>query len=213
MEYASIYQLNSYEHSEEAAKSRRVRDMIKAGRNFNGLMNSLQKKIQDSNHDFLRKYLNPNTIVVPVPSSNIYSEGNLWVPLEICKSLVGVGLAGEVVPCIKRIKKIRSSSSCKNADERPNVSEHLDTLKVSNLILGGADVILVDDILTLGRTSMACSIKLKEAFPGISVKLLALMRTRNIEGFVRSSYPEEGHITINESTGKTSISPLWGTSF
>ena len=52
---------------------------------------------------------------------------------------------------------------------------------MNNIIIPETTIIIVDDILTLGRTSMACALKLSEIYSEKEIKIFCPFRTRSFE--------------------------------
>jgi hypothetical protein len=128
--------------------------------------------------------------------------------MVIASCLKGVGLAGDVAPIIRRERAVRKSSIQPNADARPSVTEHKESFEVSGLLIPPAHITLVDDVLTLGRTGMACAQKLHEVFPRAEIRFFSVVRTQSlvldIERLVDVSV---GNIHYNPDSGRTSREP------
>jgi hypothetical protein len=68
-----------------------------------------------------------------------------------------------------------------------------------------SNLTLVDDVLTLGRTSIAGASRLAEKFPNPSIRVFSLIQTKgigpdlDIESLINI---ETGSITYNHQTGK-----------
>lgn len=75
---------------------------------------------------------------------------------------------------------------------------------MKNEMLQSDQITLIDDVVTLGRTSYACAQKLHETCPDMKIKLFALMRTKgltpDIDVFIE---PSVNAITYNKRTGNT----------
>jgi len=50
----------------------------------------------------LRELFAGNPCLVPAPSSFLLLKGALWVPLNLARALVNVGLGGQVRPLLRR---------------------------------------------------------------------------------------------------------------
>lgn len=203
--FACIYNYNTNLSTEQAKRSQIVVNRLKSGR-LEGLIEAWQKNDLLAKHSFLKDFLSDDSVLVPAPNSHLYREDSLWTAREICKVLLQGLLAKEVITCIKRTSPIRRSSQYKTAQERPSVTEHISSLTVDNLAICPREIIIVDDVLTLGRTTVACAIKFKEICPNTDIKILAISRTKNLEPFINSLNPEQGTINYNVSSEKTSIS-------
>lgn len=91
------------------------------------------------------------------------------------------GLGNKVYECIQRVKPIPKSSSQHSAETRNSVQTHLDSLVVNNFIIPETTIIIIDDILTLGRTSMACALKLNKIYSEKEIKIFCPFRTRSFK--------------------------------
>jgi len=72
-------------------------------------------------------FFQPNTILVPVPSSSLMQPDTLWVPDRIATALAKVGIGREVVACLVRTTALRKAAWT-DSSERPKPREHVDTI-------------------------------------------------------------------------------------
>lgn len=164
-----------------------------------------------------------NVVLVPVPGSHP-GPNTLWVGERLAWCLRHMGLADAVWPCLRRRYPVRKSAFAA-AGERPSVLEHYASFVVersaarsgglaksrhrassANLpeVLSGGpsrtsglapQLVLVDDVVTRGRTLLAAAARLREAFPGHGIRAFALMRTlERGELPWRNPDPREGEI-------------------
>jgi hypothetical protein len=205
--YACFANYSPRGQSNLSATSRRVCGAVKAGR-----VQVLDKIVSDmtgAGFVHLRPFFEDNTTLVPIPRSAPLPDNALWPAKVISERLRLGGFAREISPCISRTRAIRKSSSSDGAANRPTVQEQYDTLNVArNGLFVPERITLVDDVLTLGRTSFACAMRLHEAFPDAEIKLFAVIRTKGFEPeLARLVDPEIGQITFNRNSGKTSRNP------
>ena len=146
-----------------------------------------------------------DVVLVPVPGSRPQT-GAPWVGERLAWCLKDMGLAGAVWPCLRRRHPVRKSAFAA-AGERPSVLEHyasfavecgeadhgglangrqmsladgsLRPLAARRLRGAGATpaLVLIDDVVTRGRTLLAAAARLREAFPAREIRAFALMRT------------------------------------
>jgi orotate phosphoribosyltransferase-like protein len=64
---------------------------------------------------------------------------------------------------------------------RPTVYDHYQSFAVVQTLPPDAEILLVDDVVTKGRTLVAGAMRLREAFPQAQIRAFALLRTK---GFV-----------------------------
>lgn len=204
IDYATILQYSPRGKSEKSVKSRTVKDTIKAGRI--GQYKKRVSQIITDNQDQLSPFLNKDVTLVPAPRSSITRESDLWPALEICKLLASLEL-GIVAPCLIRHQAVRKSHLFYNAEQRPSIAEQYDSMAVKDYV-PTENITLIDDVLTMGRTSIAGSSRLAEKFPNATVRLFALIRTM---GFVPDIDDilnvQLGTVTYNDFTGKCTRTP------
>jgi adenine/guanine phosphoribosyltransferase-like PRPP-binding protein len=101
---------------------------------------------------------------------------------QLAMALHELGLARGVWPAIARQFPVRKSATAL-LGERPTVRQHYESLSVSAAPRGPVQrVVLVDDVITRGRTLLAAATRLRGAFPHTDVRAFALVRTL---GFLR----------------------------
>jgi hypothetical protein len=159
-------------NSELSQRSRRLRGAIKAGRE--PVIRSAFPFLKAAG--VLEPFLNPAVTLVPVPRSAPLAEGALWPSKVIADLLIEGGFGGEVLPCIRRVSAVQRSASARPED-RPLWPTHYDSLVVEAQLIKPAQITLVDDVLTMGRTTYACAQRIREAFPHADVRIFAMMRT------------------------------------
>lgn len=119
-----------------------------------------------------------NSALVPVPRSTPLIEGAVFPAKIICETFVSNGLGESVADCLKRKYAIPKSSGQFHADTRNTVQAHQDSLQVTPILITEPTIIVVDDILTLGRTSMASALELQKVYPDKEIKIFCAIRTR-----------------------------------
>lgn len=146
-----------------------------------------------------------DVVLVPVPGSHPAASAH-WVGERLAWCLRDMDLAGAVWPCLRRRYPVRKSAFAA-AGERPSVLEHYASLAVDRAaassgelakwsqrpspanpgqtLAGGQSLrarsapqlVLIDDVVTRGRTLLAAAARLRAAFPGREIRAFALMRT------------------------------------
>jgi hypothetical protein len=161
--------------SENAAKSRRLLGACKNGNSeFSRILAG--QIIENNESSFF-----DNSVLVPIPRSTPTVEGAVFPSNVIAETLVRNGLGNGVSACLKRMVAIPKSSGQYSAETRNSVQTHLDSLSVEPELIMEPNLILIDDVLTLGRTAMASAIKLKESFPEKNIRIFCPFRTRGFE--------------------------------
>lgn len=163
--------------SEPSQRSRRIKDAIKAGR-----VSQIEKAIPSLGRPaaaVLQPFLNPDVTLVPVPRSAPLREDALWPSLVISEVLQAAGYGRAVSPLLTRITAVRKSSTAP-ASERPLIHEHKESLEVRADLLAPEQITLVDDVLTMGRTTAACAELLQVQYPNSTIRIFAMLRTQGL---------------------------------
>jgi hypothetical protein len=141
---------------------------------------------QAMRHGMLSGLFARESVLVPVPGSGSATRG-VWAAHRLALALHGVGLGGSVWPGVVRRFPVRKSATALNAD-RPTVQQHYESFAVTTRpIVAGLPfpptrIVIVDDVITKGRTILAAAMRLQQAFPNSDVRAFALIRTM---GFLR----------------------------
>jgi predicted amidophosphoribosyltransferase len=78
---------------------------------------------------------------------------------------------------------------------RPTVARHFDSFRLEPSALRLSNVVLIDDVITRGRTLLAAAARVSEAFPGAQIRAFALLRTQGLtDGFESLLEPCRGEI-------------------
>ena len=134
-------------------------------------------------HGVLKDFLNQNQVLVPVPGHAKRKADSAWPSIYIANTAVSLELGKNVLPCIRRHTAIRKSSLIRLADDRPTVDEHMQTLKIDAELESPSRITLVDDVMTLGRTSFACALLLHQRWPEADIRFFAMFR-HQLSGYV-----------------------------
>ena len=116
------------------------------------------------------------TYLVPMPGSSASHTG-VWAAERLATALYGVGLGKAVWPCLRRRYAVRKSATALSGD-RPSVGQHVESLSVAMTLAGPPQrLVLIDDVITRGRTILAAAARLHEALPNADIRAFALVRT------------------------------------
>jgi len=141
-------------------------------------------------HGRFASVFDARTVLVPVPGSTTLQRAD-WVGARLAWCLKELRLGAAVHPLLLRRYPV-SKSAFAAAGRRPSVLEHYASFAVapgfgeSALITqrgfpakpgGELRLMLVDDVITRGRTLLAASRRLGESFPGAKIRAFALLRT------------------------------------
>lgn len=199
--YGALANYHPRGNSEYAKQSQEICGRVKAGdaKVIVSTFNCLSAQAAG----FVKDFLDNETTLVPVPrSSPLSSAATLWPAKVIADLLIEQGYGKEVYPCLVRTQAIRKSSLYYDSESRPSVTEHHNSIGVSpDLRPAPVKITLVDDVITLGRTTSACAQLLKKAFPEAQIRILTIVRTQQKE-LDELHGPFTGKITCYAS-GKT----------
>lgn len=139
-----------------------------------------------------------NPWLIPIPRSSQVQDA-LWVPREITIAMQSRGL-GQSVECMVRRSPVPTSHTGPAAN-RPNALRHYESMTVKPTILPPPrEIVLIDEIITSGATSLGAVNRIKEAFPDADVRVFAVMRTISNSGEFRTIVdPCNGWITLRDN--------------
>ena len=176
LNFASLAVFSPRGQSEVSERSRRLRDAVKAGRR--DVFERAAVRVQ-SESDMFRQIFESCPVLIPVPGSSPRIRGALWVPERIAEAFCAAGLGSSVVSCLERIEAV-PKSAFSPPGERPSVARHLKTLEVMGSVGDYEDLLLIDDVVTRGRTLFAAATVLKGAFPKANISGFALLRAMGL---------------------------------
>ena len=113
---------------------------------------------------------------VPIPASAPSEDGSAWVSTRLANALVAAGLGATCWPGLQRTRSVRKSSGARPG-ARPSVAEHRLSLQVERSESPPRQILLIDDVVSRGRTLFAASLCVREAFPTAEIRAFALLRT------------------------------------
>ncbi len=165
----------------------------------------------------LNDFIPFTSTLIPLPKSAPLLENAVWPGRDICEMLLSKGLGGDYQPLIKRIRAVPKAAFQLNAEERPTVEVHINSMELDESTVFSEhiyEIVLVDDVVTQGRTAYAAFVKLQARFPGIPIKLFALTRSDSFHKINHWSDPARSEIIFYPSSGKTfhnmDMTPLGG---
>jgi len=137
-----------------------------------------------------------NPVLVPTPRSSLVRPDTLRVPQRLANALARRGLGSRVEACLNRFKAVRKSATSQGAD-RPKAIEHYNSMEVQKVFPEPAEILLIDDIVTRGATTLGSVNRLAEAFPHARIRVFAAMRTISPPDVFQSLIdPCLGHIEL-----------------
>jgi hypothetical protein len=127
-------------------------------------------------NESLAEHLDASPVWVPVPGNAPAAPGARPVSEHLALALLRAGVGGNLWTGLCRRRAVRkSATSCPG--KRPTVAAHFDSFEVERDLPPPARVVLLDDVITKGRTLMAAAMRLNDAFPDIEIRAFAMLRT------------------------------------
>lgn len=129
----------------------------------------------------LRSFFEPDDVLVPVPGSNPRRAEAQSVTAHLARALINQGLGCKTWSGLRRERAVRKSATATSA-HRPTVVAHYDSFAIDPAldILRPAHIVLIDDVVTKGRTLLAAASRLSEACPHSRIRAFALLRTMGL---------------------------------
>ncbi len=128
----------------------------------------------------------PGAILVPVPGS-ARSGAAPWAALRLAVALSEVGFALRIWTGLRRRYPVTKSATAPST-ARPTVHQHYDSFAALPPAMPIRRIVLIDDVITKGRTLLAAAARLRTELPYCEIQAFALIRT---QGFV----PHIEHLT------------------
>jgi predicted amidophosphoribosyltransferase len=133
-------------------------------------------------------------LLVPVPGSAPRVAGELWVAERLAVALVNAGLGAVAWPGLHRVRAVPKSATAAPGN-RPTVGLHYESFLIESLAVPPEKIVLIDDVVTKGRTLLAAASRVQETYPQARVRAFALVRTMGlISGVQRLLDPCKGEI-------------------
>jgi len=160
-------------------RSRLLRTLLKAG--DARFMAKYALRVQQQVHDEppLSGFFSADDVLVPVPGSEPQSAGGLWAAEHLAAALINEGLGRVAWPGLRRVRAVRKSGTAPPG-ERPTVDMHYESFRIEDMPTPPHSVMLIDDVITKGRTLFAAAARVHEAFPGARIRAFALLRTMGL---------------------------------
>jgi hypothetical protein len=183
IDFASSYVYSPAGLGEVCARSRRLCALLKAGDEHFLVRYANRVHQQASETTQLAGFFLAEDVLVPVPGSSP-GAGGLWVAADLAEALVGVGLGAGTWAGLRRIRAVRKSGTAPPG-ARPSVERHYESFSVDRPPRELRSVVLIDDVVTRGRTLLAAAARVRDVLPGARIRGFALLRTLGLAPDVR----------------------------
>lgn len=177
--FASCYGYSPGGMSAASRRSRHYRLLLKAhDRGF--IANSARRVAQEvAAEGVLAGFFTCRPVLVPVPSSTCTIAGTDTPASVLAAALLDEGLGHAVWPGLWRRQPV-ARSSCAIPGCRPSVLDHYRSFGLAGTVPGTGSILLVDDLVSKGRTLVGASMRLRAAAPQVRIAAFALMRTTSL---------------------------------
>src|SRR5271167_1050808 len=162
--YASCYVYSPAGAGAVCERSRLLREMLKAADAHFMLKYALRVHQQAAGSLRLADFFRANDVLVPVPGSTPDTHGGTWAAADLADALVHEGVGTIVWRGLHRIYAVRKSATAA-AGARPSVALHYQSFLMERAPIAPRSVVLIDDVITKGRTLLAAATRLQETFP------------------------------------------------
>jgi predicted amidophosphoribosyltransferase len=168
--------------------------LLKAGDAGFMLKYALRVRQQAMDSPPLAGFFGADDVLVPVPGSAPYVVGKLWAAEHLAAAFVNEGVGGAAWAGLQRVRAVRKSATAAPG-ERPTVSLHYESFRIERPTSPPERIVLIDDVVTRGRTLLAAASRVHEAFPDAQIRAFALVRTMGlISGVQQLLDPCKGEI-------------------
>jgi predicted amidophosphoribosyltransferase len=179
LQFATCYTYSPKGDSEVSERSRQLCARVK-----NGSTKWLRSYVASVHQEVARKrrfcdIFSDHTLLVPIPNGPSSTRTSHWVARRLALALQETGLAEDVWTGLRRVSSVERSSSAWMW-ERPTVQQHYQSFAVIPSPRPPTEIVLIDDVITKGRTLVAAAMRLHEAFPKADIRAFALVRTMGL---------------------------------
>jgi hypothetical protein len=179
--FASCYVYSPGGSNAASERSRLMRTLLKARDAHFMLKYAGRVRQQVADRSPLAGFLCPTHVLVPVPGSAPTVAGAMSVAEHLAAALIAEGLGRCIWNGLHRDRAVRKSATAARGS-RPTVDTHYDSFAIDSLgvephVARASQVMLIDDVVTKGRTLLAAAARLQDAFPNADIRAFALLRT------------------------------------
>jgi hypothetical protein len=176
--YASCYVYSPSGTGAVCERSRLLRELLKAA--DPDFINKYASRVRQQADDSppLADFFGAADVLVPVPGS-VPHTGGLWAAEHLAAALAHEGLGALMWSGLRRVHAVRKSATAAPG-ERPTVSVHYESFFLERPSMPPDRIVLIDDVVTKGRTLLAAATRVREAFPSAQIRAFALLRTMGL---------------------------------
>jgi hypothetical protein len=174
--FASLYVYSPCAAGGAASASRSLCALLKSGDGQSLRDHALGVREHLEELPWLSQVLGADATLVPVPGCACSDPKRRCVAEGLAAELHRAGVGRDVWPALRRVRPVRRSATAAPG-RRPTVDVHFRSFTVDAAVTPPAHLVLVDDVITKGRTLLAAAARLTEAFPHCDIRAFALLRT------------------------------------
>ena len=177
--YASCYVYSPTGTGAVCERSRLLRSLLKT--RDAGFMFKYACRVRQQAQDSLQLagFFRATDVLIPVPGSMPCPGGGAWTAEHLAVALLNAGLGGAAWSGLRRVRAVTKSATAP-AGARPSVSVHYDSFHIERPRIVPESIVLIDDVVTKGRTLLAAASRVHEAFPRSQIRAFALLRTMGL---------------------------------
>jgi hypothetical protein len=179
VEFAASYVYSPGGLCAASQRSRLLRTLLKAGDPQLILRCAWRVRQQAAELPLFAGLFTPRDVLVPVPRSTPNAAGSTWVAEHLAVALVREGLAQCVWTGLHRMRAVRKSATA-IAGRRPTVLSHYDSFAFDDCAEAPDHIILIDDVVSKGRTLLAAATRVQEVLPHARIRAFAMVRTMGL---------------------------------
>jgi hypothetical protein len=171
--FASCY---VYTPTDTRTASRLLRASIKAGQVTTLIDRAMHADTGAGRSWSIASFFPAGAIFIPVPGSSPSTRGGATASARVAVALWKRGLGKGVWFGLRRVRAVRKSATAAPG-ARPTLRAQFDTMVVEARLPDASHLVLIDDVVTKGRTMLAAAVRLREVFPLADIRGFALLRT------------------------------------
>jgi len=177
--FAACYTYSPKGCSETSERSRLLCNRVKNG--SSRWLESYATRVyeQARQEHCLEEFFAPDALLVPVPKCRLAPGPAGWVARRLAVALRTRGLGTSLWCGLRRVGRVERSASAW-LWQRPTVQQHFKSFAVIPPASAPTEIVLIDDVVTKGRTLVGAAIRLHLAFPTARIRAFALVRTMGL---------------------------------
>jgi hypothetical protein len=179
LQFGSCYVYSPQGECEVSVRSRKARAFLKSGDVAFLLQYARIVGRRAGQGCLLSKLFEDAPVLVPIPGAAPRVAEVPWIAERLCLALLSQGLGRAIWPGLHRVNAVPKSGTAPPA-RRPSALTHYNSFCVDAGSICPDRILLVDDVVTKGRTLLAAATRIHEAFPDARIGAFAFVRTMGL---------------------------------